>query len=355
MGEAEERADDFYVKGRLSLDGKTKKKFENARYGMAGSHSGVQICSWTKKAIRGKGVCYKQIFYGVDCHACCQMSPAVAWCQQNCVFCWRPSEWMKKTTMDDEEADSPEDIIEKTVKARKKLICGIGGAEDVNQELFEQSFNKFPSHWAISLSGEPTIYPGLGELVNLLKKRKEVKSIFIVSNGQEPEMIERLAKENALPTQLYISLTAPNQKLFKEVNRPVYADGWQRLNRTLKLLPRLRCRTVVRLTLIKGINDMSEHFARYGKLLENSRPDFLEVKSYMFLGFSRKRLKKENMAPHDYIYDWCRRFSKYIPSYSIVSEHKPSRVVLFKRNDSGHPLLIKKPAGGCNDIGLGGT
>ncbi len=352
MGEAEERADDFYVKGRLSLDEKTKEKFENARYGMAGSHSAVQICGWTKKALRGKGACYKQKFYGIDCHTCCQMSPAMAWCQQNCVFCWRPAEWMKRIVIDGEDVDPPEEIIRKTVKARKKLVCGIGGAEDVNQELFEQSFNLFPSHWAISLSGEPTIYPRLGELVSLLKKRKEVKSIFIVSNGQEPDMIEKVAKEGSLPTQLYISLTAPDQELFQKINRPVYADGWQRLKRTLGMLHKLRCRTVVRLTLIKGVNDLDEHFAKYGRLLENSRPDFLEVKSYMFLGLSRKRLSRENMASHEYMLEWSRKLSKYLPSYSIVSEHEPSRVVLFKRKDSEVPLFIKKPLGGYDGAGV---
>jgi len=353
MGEAEERADDIYVKGKISIDEDTKRKFENARYGVAGSHSAVQICSWTKKALRGKGACYKQKFYGIDCHSCCQMSPAMAWCQQNCVFCWRPSEWMKKIAMDSEETDSPEEIITGVVKARKKLVCGIGGAGDVNEELFEQSFNIFPSHWAISLSGEPTIYPRLGELVRLLKKRKEVKSIFIVSNGQEPEMIERLAKEDSLPTQLYISLAAPNPELFRKINRPVYADAWQRLNKTLSLLHKLRCRTVIRLTLIKGINDSPDYFSPYGKLLENSRPDFLEVKSYMFLGLSRKRLKKENMASHDDVAEWSRKLLGYAPSYSIVSEQEPSRVVLFKRKDSQHTLFIKKPVGGFNDSRLG--
>ena len=29
-------------------------------YGLAGKHSGVQMCSWTRKALRGTGVCYKQ-------------------------------------------------------------------------------------------------------------------------------------------------------------------------------------------------------------------------------------------------------------------------------------------------------
>lgn len=352
MGESEQRGEDVYISGKISLDPETKKRFENANYGIAGRHSAVQICSWTKKAIRGKGVCYKQKFYGVDCHSCCQMSPAMAWCQQNCVFCWRPAEWMKKINMDSEEVDPPEEIIEKTVKARKKLICGIGGAHDANQTLFEQSFNNFPSHWAISLSGEPTIYPRLPEMVKILKEKEEVKSIFIVSNGQEPGMIEKLSEQDSLPTQFYISLSASNQELFGKVNRSVYADGWQRLMRTLGMLHKIKCRTVVRLTVIKGINDGPETFRGYGEIIEKSLPDFIEVKSYMFLGLSRNRLSAENMATHEYIREWSGKLLDYIPSYERASEHGPSRIVLLKRKAARYPLLIKKPPGGCNGSGL---
>ena len=85
-----------------------KIRFENAKYRIAGKHSAVQICSWTKKALRGKGVCYKQKFYGVDCHRCAQVSPAAAWCQHNCIYCWRPAEWMKRLTLDEEEVDKPQ-------------------------------------------------------------------------------------------------------------------------------------------------------------------------------------------------------------------------------------------------------
>lgn len=306
-------------------------------YGLAGKHSGVQICSWTRKALRGKGVCYKQKFYGVDCYRCCQMSPALAWCQQNCVFCWRPMEWMESVEMQGEEA--PEEIIKACVQERKRLLTGIGGASDVDRKSFEKSLMEFPSHWAISLSGEPTIYPRLGELVKALRAM-EVRSIFIVTNGQEPERLEELAKKQALPTQLYVSLTAPDEKLFKKINCPAYKDGWQRLNRTLGLLPQLGCRRVIRLTLIKGINDADGHLPRYASLLEKSKADFIEVKAYMFLGLSRKRLKQENMPYHEDVREWSNKLEKLLENYSIIDEDKASRIVLFKRKDSGYPNLI---------------
>lgn len=250
---------------------------------------------------------------------------------------------MKKTSMNEGEVDDPRLIIEETVKKRKILISGIGGAKDANKELFKESFNKFPSHWAISLSGEPTIYPRLGEMVGLLRKNKEVKSIFIVTNGQEPHVFEKLKKNGQLPTQLYVSVSAPNRELFKKLNRSVYPDGWERLCKTLGMLSSLGCRTVIRLTLMRGINDLDEHIEQYAGLFEKSGADFIEVKSYMHLGLSRERLKKENMAPHDYIRKWSEGFSKLLESYEIEDEDPVSRIVLFKRKDSRFDNLIKNP------------
>jgi len=317
-----------------------RERYENS-YGIVGNHSGVQICSWNKKVLRGKGACYKQKFYGVDCHRCAQMSPSLAWCQENCIFCWRPMEWMSKIEMKEDEVEDPQEIIDETVSVRKKLISGIGGAEDVNKELFKECFDKFPSHWAISLAGEPTIYPKIGELIKTLKANKEVRSVFLVTNGQEPKRLEEMAGKGELPTQLYVSLTAPDEKIFKEVNRSAYPDGWERLNKTLKEMKDFDCRRIIRLTLIKGMNDGKEHMREYAKLIEKSGTDFIEVKAYMFLGLSRNRLKIENMPFHEDVKEWSEKLVKHLENYKIIDEHPPSRIVLFKRNDSKHDNIIR--------------
>ena len=248
---------------------------------------------------------------------------------------------MKKTKMKKSEVESPEEIISSCIEQRKRLIAGIGGAFDVNKEAFRCAFNNFPSHWAISLSGEPTIYPRLGELVKALRKRKEVRSIFIVTNGQEPDRISQMANDNVLPTQFYLSLVAPDARLFRIINRPAYADGWERLNKTISLFPKLICRRVVRLTLIKGINDKEQHLKNFAKLLERSKTDFIEVKAYMFLGLSRQRLKKENMPLHEEIRQWSKKLLGNLNNYEIVEEDSASRIVLFRRISSRYEMLIQ--------------
>lgn len=324
---------------KVELSEEVKKRYSKI-YGIAGKHSGVQICSWNKKALRGKGVCYKQKFYGVECYKCCQMSPVLAWCQQKCVFCWRPAEWMKRVDMKESEVEEPEEIINMCVEQRKRLVSGVGGAYDAKTEMSMKSFKEFPSHWAISLSGEPTMYPKLGELVKNLKARKEVKSVFIVTNGQEPEVLKKMSEEDALPTQLYVSLDAANKKMFLEINRPAYADAWERLNKTLELMANLPCRRVIRFTMIKGLNDDEGLLEDYAKLFEKSKTDFIEVKSYMFLGLSRQRLKEENMPFHEDVQEFSKKLEKCLKNYEIIDEDGKSRIVLLKRKNSKYKNFI---------------
>lgn len=319
------------------------RRFLRAQYRLAGRHSAVQICSWTKKALRGEGVCYKQKFYGIACHRCAQMSPAFLWCQQSCVHCWRPAEWMKKPGFEEMELDTPDAIVSGIVEARKKLLSGFGGFSETDKKLYDESYRSFPSHWAISLSGEPTIYPFICGLIKELRKHKEVRSVFLVTNGQEPKRLQRLARKKCLPTQLYISLNAWDEKSFRKLNRPAYADGWKRLQKSLSLLKKLKCRTVIRLTLIKGVNDSEEAKEAFAKMLEYAQPTFIEIKAYMFLGNSRKRLKEENMPSHAYVGQFASSLLEKLKSYAWVSEDAASRIVLLKRKGSRIDNIIKKP------------
>jgi tRNA wybutosine-synthesizing protein 1 len=314
----------------LELNEKLVKELEKKQYGVSG-HSGVQICTWNKKALIGKGTCYKEKFYNVDCHKCMQFTPLVLWCQENCIFCWRTMELMKTAKLNKKDVLKPEEFVEKLIEKRKKLLSGFPGNPKTDKKLFQESIE--PNHYAISLSGEPTLYPFLPELVKYLKEKKNARSVFIVSNGQEPEMIKKLEKEKALPHQLYISLSAPNEKLFKRINASVYKDGWKRLKKTLSLLSELDCRTVIRLTLIKGKNDLPEVLFDWIKLLSKVKSDFLEIKSYMHLGYSRKRLNAENMPSWKELNDFAEKISEKT-DFKLHNEAKNSLILLLKNKNS---------------------
>lgn len=243
------------------------------------------------------------------------------------------------------EADSPEFIIEKTVEQRKRLFSGLGGAADSNVGMFKDAFNRFPAHWAISLSGEPAIYPKLPELIGLLKKNPAVKSVFLVTNGQEPGMLLRLKKEKALPTQLYISVDAADKDAYLAVNAPVYPDGWERLNKSLEMIADFPCRRVLRFTVIEGINDGEGMLPLYGKLFEKGGADFIEVKAYMHLGFSRKRLGRGNMPAHKYVKELSGKLLEFLPGFKFEDEDSASRIVLLKNRKSRYANIIKSVDG----------
>jgi len=296
---------------------KLKKILENQQYGLVGNHSACKICHWTKKSLIDEGTCYKETFYNIRAHQCCQMTPSLLCCN-SCIFCWRnllPGTTSKDFNL---KADEPKEIIEGCIKQQRKLISGFGGNKKINKKKFQEAQN--PKYWAISLAGEPTFYPKISELISELKKKN--CCTFLVTNGLKPDVLKKIE----LPTQLYVSLDAPNEKLYKEIDRSLLKDAWKRLNKTLELLPSLSTRKVIRLTLVKGLN--MSNLDEYAKLIKKSKPDFVECKAYMHVGSSRSRLKEENMPLHKDILEFSKKLSK-LTNIKLVDEKKESRVALL--------------------------
>lgn len=325
---------------KITLSQKVIDKLEHMHYGVY-NHSAVQICTWNKKALTNKGICYKEKFYNIDCHGCMEMAPTVMWCQQNCTFCWRPMEFMKNLEIKESEVDSPKDIIDNLIIKRQKLISGFGGHNDLNEEKFKDAQN--PSHFSISLSGEPTMYPKLHEMIRYLKSLPKTKSIFIVSNGQEPEYFKHLITNSCdAPTQLYISIDAHNKEIFDKVNKSLYKDGWERLNQSLEHLSQIDTRTVLRMTQIKGLNDLDEYLEGYSEIFEKSCPDIIEVKSYMHIGLSQNRHTKKQMAYMPEVREFAKLLAETNGNYEIVAEMEQSKIVLLMRKNSKYKLDIEK-------------
>ncbi len=298
---------------------------KNQHYALFG-HSAVKLCHWTKKSLYKNQVCYKQKFYGIKSHRCIQMTPVVLNCQQRCVFCWRPlTNFSPKLS----PLSKPKEIVEESIKMQRILLSGYGA---LRQQIGEKKLNEArnPKHVAISLSGEPTLYPKLSELIEEFHAQNF--TTFLVSNGLKPKVLEKLIP----PTQLYVSLEAFNESLHKRINAPKIKSSWKLLNQTLKLLPSLNTRRVIRLTLIEGLND--SHEEEFAKLILKAKPDFVEVKGYMFLGFSRKRMQESNMPSHKRVKEFSENLNKFL-GYKLVDESPISRVVLLWNKKT--PLKIK--------------
>lgn len=225
--------------------------------------------------------------------------------------------------------DDPSEIVENSIMAQRQLLSGYGGIPDrINKKKFDEAQN--PNQVAISLSGEPTIYPRISELIEEFNRRDF--TTFLVTNGTLPERLESL---DPLPTQLYLSLDAPDEEIYKRVCNPIIPDGWRKINETLNIFPSLNTRRVIRLTAIKGLNMLKVE--KYSKLIRIAEPDFVEVKAYMFLGGSRRRLTLENMPSFDDV----RRFSEELSEelgYGIRDQKEDSRVVLLAKNSCNRKI-----------------
>tara|TARA_Y100000034_G_scaffold134156_1_gene201790 strand:- start:1174 stop:1995 length:822 start_codon:yes stop_codon:yes gene_type:complete len=270
------------------------------------------------------------------------MSPSVGFCQNRCLHCWRAIELTIGKEMKPKNIDNPKQIITGCIAAQQKLLSGFKGNKKINLEKLRQA--QEPMQFAISLTGEPTTYPRLGELINEL--RKQGKTSFVVTNGLNPEALKRLKENNALPTQLYLSLNSPNENLYKKWHRSQEKNAWKIFNQTLSLFPSLSTRKVIRMTLVKGENNnMKEEFiSEYSKLIKKANPDFLEVKGYMSVGFARNRknMGYETMPTYEDIQEFSKKLLKALKTnkYKILDSHEFSRVILIGKDKKR--MKIKK-------------
>jgi tRNA wybutosine-synthesizing protein 1 len=232
--------------------------------------------------------------------------------------------------MPPELVDEPDVIVDNLMEARRKLISGFYGHSKNSKKKLNESL--FPAHYAISLSGEPTMYPKLPQLIKYLKSLKATKSIFLVTNGQEPEMLTRLVAENALPTQIYLSTNASNKKMFYAINRPRHKDAWERWWRSLHILASVQTRTVLRMTLIRDYNDSLDFVEEFSKMMEEGNPHFIELKSYMNIGMSTMRLERSNMMEMDEVRNFANRLCSKLQGYSVMDESEISRIVVIQNN-----------------------
>lgn len=304
----------------MSLNKKQVEKLESSGYRFVGSHNhaAAKICHWTKQSILDKGVCYKEKFYGIESHRCLQMAPAVPNCQQKCEFCWRDLSYTQ--TQWEGEYDDPKTIIDEAVKAQNNLLCGFFGNDKANKEKLEES--KTPTNAAISLAGEPMLYPEIDELIAEFNRRNF--TTFVVSNGQCVDKLKNLENE---PYQMYLSLDAPTKKIYNDVCQPQISEGWDNLNQSLDTLASFNSRTCIRTTCVKGRNMTNPE--KYAELIKKASPDFVEIKAYMCVGSSRHRLTPDNMPTFDEVKSFAQKIGENCGK-KIVNESEVSRVVLLQ-------------------------
>jgi tRNA wybutosine-synthesizing protein 1 len=303
-------------------------------YKLIGTHSAVKLCRWTKHQLRGRGGCYKHTFYGITSYQCMEATPSLA-CANKCVFCWRhhknpvAKEWKWKT-------DDPHYIVEAAVNMHISMIKETKGIPGVRMDRWKEAHTV--KHCALSLVGEPIMYPRIDELLGDLHSRKI--STFLVTNGQHPPAIDNIRPI----TQLYVSVDAPTEISLIAVDRPLFNDAWDRLKESLVMLKAKGQRTVARLTVVKGWN--TDEVAGYAALIALGKVSLVEVKGVTYCGKSdASNLNMSNSPWHHEIIELTQSVKEELdklrakggpdppPEYAIACEHRHSCSVLLARVD----------------------
>ena len=203
-----------------------------------------------------------------------------------------------------------------------------------------------PNHAAISLDGEPLLYPKMSQYVEEFRNRD--MTTFIVTNGTLPETIENL---DHLPSQLYITIAAPNQNVYKKICRPMIKNGWTKIMKSMELVQSLSCRTLIRLTAVKNLNLKDEFIKDYVKIIERANPNFFEIKGFTLQAKAlmvKDRLKSEEslqfyFPDYEYLENIALNFEE-IGNFPLIYRNKASRDFLFAVNwDEDKDPKIEKP------------
>tara|TARA_Y100000031_G_C8116661_1_gene336206 strand:- start:293 stop:865 length:573 start_codon:yes stop_codon:yes gene_type:complete len=157
---------------------------------------------------------------------------------------------------------------------------------------------------------------------------------FLVTNGQQPEMLKKLI--STPPTQTYITLPAPNEEIYKKTCNPHHKDGWQRLIQSLQLLQQFP-RSTIRLSVMKGLNLTNPE--QYAQIIKKYPAKFIEVKAVMPVGYAQYRMDYKQMALHEEIMEFSEKIANFL-NYKIVAEKKESRVVLIMKEDEDRLLYF---------------
>jgi tRNA wybutosine-synthesizing protein 1 len=116
--------------------------------------------------------------------------------------------------------------------------------------------------------------------------------------------------------------------MFYKINRPRHRDAWDRWWESLRFLAQVNTRTVLRMTMIRGYND--GFVSEFAEMMSQGDPHFIELKSYMHIGMSTRRLEQEHMLEMHEVRDFAEKLANKMPAFEIMDESEISRIVVLQ-------------------------
>ena len=174
-------------------------------------------------------------------------------CSYDCVYCQlgRTTDHCAAAA----EAVSPEEVV---AEVRAKLAAG-----------------PRPDWITFSGSGEPTLYPRLGELITLLKPLGV--PVAVITNGSLLWR-EEAAAACALADLVSPTLVAGSEDAWRRVNRPHGSIGFaQMADGLVRFRERFRGKLWLEVMLVAGLNDSEEEVRHIAELAGRIRPDRVQL------------------------------------------------------------------------------
>jgi len=149
--------------------------------------------------------------------------------------------------------------------------------ESIVSELEEALYkNSDIDFITVTANGEPTLYPKLKELMELVGKIKGDTKTLILSNGST--ICDESVREALLSFDVVkLSLDSALEKSYKKIDRPLHTPQVSELIECMSAFRR-QCRSLVLETLfVKGVNDSEEDIAALNEAYLKILPDRIDL------------------------------------------------------------------------------
>jgi len=157
-----------------------------------------------------------------------------------------------------------------------KVRAAFFPARDLLREVLTRTQTTQPDYITLAGSGEPTLYEGLGALVEGIKAATKVP-VALLTNGAlfgDPEV----RREAALCDLVIPSLDAGEEGLFQWVNRPLEGLTLEKLTEGLVLFrDSYRGPIWLEVMVIQGLTEQRRHLCAIAERAEAIRPDKIQL------------------------------------------------------------------------------
>jgi len=242
------------------------------------------------------------------------LSPNKKQCNFDCLYC----ELSPAKTMDSyEDVANPEDIVLQLKEALEK--------------------HKNIDVITITANGEPTLYPHLKELIELINGFKENTQTLILSNGSTIANLE-VQESLMLLDQVKLSLDCISEKCFKRLDRVDKSINLTALKESMKQFSkRYKGTLLIEVLFVENINDKDEEIELLNETLKQINPTRVDIGTIdRPPAFDVKALSYEKLL------EIARKFDATL-NIHIASRHKGEKIEDSYSSEEILQTLSKRP------------